>query len=142
MLVVGDRTERALLLEALESGADGYVSTDASVSQLVDGTKRVGAGDAFVPPQMLGELLRWLIDARRHEEAALERFSRLSRREKEILGLLVAATPLDAIADRLVISPDTARTHVQNLLKKLEVHSRVEAVALAMEHGFAGVVGP
>ena len=65
----------------------------------------------------------------------VDRFSRLSRREREILALMVEGMDNHAIARALVISPHTARTHAQNVLSKLGVHSRVEAAAVAAEFG-------
>jgi two-component system, NarL family, nitrate/nitrite response regulator NarL len=61
--------------------------------------------------------------------------SRLTRREKEVLGLLAGGADNDAIAQALVISPQTARTHIQNVLGKLGVHSRLEAAAFVMQNG-------
>ena len=61
--------------------------------------------------------------------------SKLTRREKEVLGLLAAGGDNDAISQRLVISPETARTHIQNVLAKLGVHSRLEAAAFVVQNG-------
>jgi two-component system, NarL family, nitrate/nitrite response regulator NarL len=74
---------------------------------------------------------------RRHEEQdqALQRISKLTPRERQVLGLLAEGGDNDAIAQALIISPQTARTHVQNVLGKLGVHSRLEAAALARRHG-------
>jgi DNA-binding NarL/FixJ family response regulator len=83
---------------------------------------------------MLGSLLRDLIQRRRHEDEAVELFSRLSKREKGVLALLAEGLDNDAIARELVISPHTARTHVQNVLRKLDVHSRMEAARLALDY--------
>ena len=91
-------------------------------------------GETIVPGRMLGPLLQRLIRRRREQRDALDRMSRLTRREREVLGLLAEGADNDTIAERLVISPETARTHVQNVLVKLEVHSRVEAAAFVMRH--------
>lgn len=61
--------------------------------------------------------------------------SKLTRREKEVLALLAGGSDNDAIAQALVISPQTARTHIQNVLGKLGVHSRLEAAAFVMQNG-------
>jgi two-component system, NarL family, nitrate/nitrite response regulator NarL len=62
----------------------------------------------------------------------------LSRREREVLGLLVEGSDNDGIAQALVISPETARTHIQNVLTKLGVHSRLEAAAFVVQNGLMG----
>ena len=82
---------------------------------------------------MLGTLLRTLIERRRAHAAAVELHDRLSDREKQVLTLVAEGLDKDAIARELVISPHTARTHIQNVLTKLEVHSRLEAAALVAE---------
>jgi DNA-binding NarL/FixJ family response regulator len=63
------------------------------------------------------------------------RISRLTRREREVLALLADGSDNDGIARLLVISPQTARTHIQNILTKLSVHSRLEAAAFVTQNG-------
>jgi DNA-binding NarL/FixJ family response regulator len=84
---------------------------------------------------MLGGLLRELVNRRREFDATADRIDRLSQREREVLRELAAGHDGDAIACRLFISPQTVRTHIQNVLAKLEVHSRLEAADLAREYG-------
>lgn len=131
---VGDRADQWTLQAVMEAGMDGYVTKDMELDRLVAAVRQVLRGEAFVPPGMLGTLLRNLIDRNRSADRALQRFMRLTRREKEVLELLVDGCAPDAVADILGISPQTARTHVQNVITKLGVHSRLEAVALAVEH--------
>ena len=134
VLILGDRPDPLLLRAAVEAGADGYVTMDESVVEIEAAVRRVSDGTASVPPHMLGGHLRDLIRRRREEDGALHRFSRLSRRERKILSLLVKGFDMGAIADELTVSVATARTHVRNILRKLEVRSRMEAVALVREH--------
>ena len=92
-------------------------------------------GHAYIPPPLLGGLLHELVQSNRAQQPVADaRFDRLSKREREVLDLLAAGKDQVGIARTLVISPQTARTHIQNVLGKLEVHSRLEAVALALEH--------
>jgi two-component system nitrate/nitrite response regulator NarL len=84
---------------------------------------------------MLGPLLKRLIVRRREQDEALRRMSRLTRREREVLALLAEGADNDGIAQALVISPQTARTHIQNVLSKLGVHSRLEAAAFVVQNG-------
>jgi DNA-binding NarL/FixJ family response regulator len=134
VLVIADREDPALLVEALEAGAAGYLTKNVPLSELIHAVRAVHQGETIVPGRMLGPLLQRLIRRRREQRDALDRMSRLTRREREVLGLLAEGADNDTIAERLVISPETARTHVQNVLVKLEVHSRVEAAAFVMRH--------
>jgi DNA-binding NarL/FixJ family response regulator len=134
VLVVSELPDQTILLGAVEAGADGYLDSGRGLASLLAAIRQVHAGEACIPPGMLGVLLRCLIHRRRDEDAAVDRFSRLSRREKEVFGLLVEGKDNRAIAEALVVSPHTARTHIQNVLEKLEVHSRLEAATLAMEY--------
>ena len=134
VLILGEGPDEAVLLAAVEAGADGYVDREGSLSELVGAVRRLHAGEACIPPGMLGVLLRRLIERRRGEDSAVDRFSRLSRREKEVFALMVQGLDNRAIAAALVVSPHTARTHAQNVLEKLKVHSRLEAATMAMEY--------
>lgn len=138
--VLSDTAREEVLLAAVEAGADGYLTRDMDLDGLLRALRRIGRGEAVVPPLMLGSLLRNLINRRREADAALLRFSRLSRREREVLELLVEGADQESMSEILSISPQTARTHIQNVLSKLEVHSRLEAVALAVEHDFVARV--
>lgn len=135
VLVVGDGGDQAELLAAVEAGADGFASRDVGLQRLFSALQRVRDGEAVVPPAMLGALLRDLIVRNRQVDSGRELLTRLTRREKEVLELLVDGCDHEAVADILVISPQTARTHIQNVISKLGVHSRLEAVSLAVRHG-------
>jgi two-component system, NarL family, nitrate/nitrite response regulator NarL len=91
---------------------------------------------------MLGYLLERLIRRRQEQDEAVRRLGRLTAREREVLSLLAEGGDNDSIAQVLVISPQTARTHIQNVLVKLGVHSRLEAAALAIQNGLVGEVAP
>jgi DNA-binding NarL/FixJ family response regulator len=84
---------------------------------------------------MLGALLQRLIQRRRERDGSLRQMAKLTRREREVLALLAQGGDNDEIAQTLVISPETARTHIQNLLGKLGVHSRLEAAAFVIQNG-------
>jgi DNA-binding NarL/FixJ family response regulator len=134
VLLLAAAADPAELVLALEAGADGYVAEDAGVSGLGAAARRVMEGETVIPELMLGDVLRRLIATRREDDAALSRFNRLSRREQEVLRLIAEGYDHQRIATELVVSPHTARTHVQNVLEKLEVHSRLEAVRFALDH--------
>jgi two-component system nitrate/nitrite response regulator NarL len=81
---------------------------------------------------MLGGLLERLMLRRRLEGDAMKRIANLTRRERQVLALLAEGGNKETIARTLVISPETARTHIHNVLSKLGVHSRLEAASVAM----------
>jgi DNA-binding NarL/FixJ family response regulator len=134
VIVLARDAGSAALLSAVEAGANGYLTRDSSLSELIEATRAVNRGETVIPPRMLGGLLSLLINGRREQDAALRRMACLTRREKEVLALLADGADNDVIADALVISPQTARTHVQNVLAKLKVHSRLEAAAFVIQN--------
>jgi DNA-binding NarL/FixJ family response regulator len=135
VLVLSAEDHQRVLIEAVEAGANGYLTKESALSELIDAARAVVRGDTVVPPRMLGLLLTGLMRRRRDHDAALERISRLTRRELQVLRLLVEGADNDGIARGLLISPQTARTHVQNILAKLQVHSRLEAAAFVTQQG-------
>jgi DNA-binding NarL/FixJ family response regulator len=135
VLVLNGRADVTTLVTCLEAGALGYQTKDLDLPGLAAAVAAVSAGEAVVPRHMLGGLLRGLIDRRRQDDDKVRRYNTLTKREREILGLLGRGEDQDSIARTLVISPQTARTHIQNVLTKLGVHSRMEAVAFVHELG-------
>lgn len=134
VIVFSGQEDEQVLVEALEAGASGYLTKQSPLVDLIAATRAVHRGEALVPPRMLGALLQRLIIRRRERDEALRRLAQLTRREREVLGLLAQGADNDAIARELVISPETARTHIQNLLGKLGVHSRLEAAAFVTQN--------
>jgi DNA-binding NarL/FixJ family response regulator len=123
------------LLRAIEGGASGYVTGHGGLGGVAEAIGIVARGESVVPPAMLGPLLRRLIERQREAAHAAERLVALTPREREVLSLLVDGYDLQRMAATLVISPETARTHVQRVLRKLGVHSRLEAIALVAKTG-------
>jgi DNA-binding NarL/FixJ family response regulator len=105
------------------------------MSELLSVIRSVHRGETLVPPRMLGELLGGLMRQRDEQVEAFRQASRLTRREREVLRLLADGSGTEAIAKALVISPQTARTHIQNIMGKLGFHSRLEAAAFARQNG-------
>lgn len=137
LLFVDDDADEEALLHAIEAGADGYaVRTNGDV-EVGEAVHSIVRGEAVIPPAMLGSLLRRLIQRRRDAANAADRLVELTRREREVLSLLVDGLDQQGIAANLFISPETARTHVQRILRKLDVHSRREAIALVSQAGLA-----
>jgi DNA-binding NarL/FixJ family response regulator len=135
VLVLTDAEDHAMLVDALEAGADGYLTNECMLSELIDAVRTVHRGEMLVPPRMLGPLVTSLIRHRREQDDAVRQLACLTRREREVLALLAKGVSKDAIAATLVISPQTARTHIQNVITKLGVHSRLEAAMFVTQNG-------
>jgi DNA-binding NarL/FixJ family response regulator len=134
VLVLAGQEDQDSLIEALEAGASGYLTKESPLEELIEAVRAVHRGETLVPPQMLGALVSGLIRRRKDQEEALRRMGRLTRREREVLALLARGAGNVAIAEALVISPETARTHIQNVIAKLGVHSRLEAAMFVSQN--------
>jgi DNA-binding NarL/FixJ family response regulator len=123
--------EDADVLEAVKAGARGYIVKSAARAELIDALRRTGEGEAVFSPGLaalvLGEFRR-ISDG---EQAAPE----LTDRETEILRLVAKGLSAKQIADRFVLSTRTVQNHVQNTLRKLQLHNRVELTRWAIERG-------
>ena len=126
-----------LVLGALRAGAAGFLLKTADGAQLVDAVVRVAAGEGVLAPEVTRTVLASLATAPR--PVAGPDLSVLTGREREVLRCLGEGLSNPELAQRLVISPLTAKTHVSRLLGKLGLASRVQAALLARD---AGLVGP
>ncbi len=135
ILVVDGEEDQNTLFDVLEAGASGYMTKGSPLAELVSAVHALVCGDTLVPPRMLGALLDRLMLRKKEQALAVRRIGQLTRREREVLAYLAEGGNNDTIAQALIISPDTARTHVQNVLSKLGVHSRLEAVAFVRRSG-------
>lgn len=135
VVVLAQSDDLEMLVAALEAGVSGYLTKDCPLTELVEAARAVARGETMVPKHMLGPLLGRLIRRRRQQDEAMMRIDLLTRREREILVLLAQGADNQTIAQALVISPETARTHIQKVLGKLGVHSRLEAAAFVVRNG-------
>jgi DNA-binding NarL/FixJ family response regulator len=135
VLILAAEEQEGILAAAVEAGASGFLTKGSPLMDLLAAVRAVSRGETVIPPQMLGGLLSRLISRRREQDVAQERLSRLTNRERQVLALLADGADNDTIARTLVISPQTARTHIQNILSKLGVHSRLEASAFVFWNG-------
>jgi two-component system nitrate/nitrite response regulator NarL len=127
-------SEERDLVECLRHGAQGYLLKDMEPEQLVSALGEVLAGKTVVAPDMAGVLAK-VVQGDVPAEQGRSPFSILTRREREILCHLAAGRSNKAIARELDISDGTVKLHVKSILRKLEVHSRVEAAVIAVERG-------
>lgn len=131
VVVISDSDDTALLNDVVHAGARGWLSSDSSLEHLLDVIRGVRRGETWVPPRHLTQLVDVLLEsenARSREPSALRA---LSARERQILEYLADGMTRQEIAERLFLSQHTVRTHITNLLRKLDVHSTLAAVALA-----------
>jgi DNA-binding NarL/FixJ family response regulator len=120
--------------EALRSGASGFLLKDARPRELLHAIEVVAAGDALIAPSVTRRLIAEFAARRRPSDPPVA-LADLTEREREILALVARGLSNAEIAGRLVISPLTAKTHVSNVLRKLDCHDRAALVALAYETG-------
>jgi two-component system nitrate/nitrite response regulator NarL len=127
-------TEEPDLIASLQAGANGYLLKDMEPDELVAALSDIVAGKTVVAPELTGILARAV---RQEPESAPKRPapSELTPREQEILCHLAAGQSNKAIARELGISDGTVKLHVKAILRKLAVHSRVEAAVMAVEQG-------
>lgn len=121
------------LLEALKNGASGYLLKDMEPDALVTAMRDINAGKTVVAPHLTSVLVRFI----QGDTSATEKqgpFSELTPREGEILKLIADGQGNKLIARNLGISDGTVKLHVKAVLRKLEVHSRVEAAVMYIEH--------
>jgi DNA-binding NarL/FixJ family response regulator len=121
--------------QAVEAGASGHVPKSAPVRELAEAVRVVARGDTLVGPEERRHLLRRLRHRRAVAASAEQRAGRLTKREVEILQLMADGVPAERLAQSLAMSPATLRTHMQNIIIKLGVHSKTEALAFAIRHG-------
>ncbi|MEU9580962.1 response regulator transcription factor [Streptomyces chilikensis] len=138
VVVLAEKDDARRAAQALQAGASGWVAKDCSLSRLLTVVRGVLRDETHLPPALLTGVLREMTAARRHRTESERLVESLTPREREVLRCMVAGLGRKAVAERLFLSPHTVRTHMQNVLGKLGVHSTLAAVALARRAG----VGP
>ncbi len=127
------------LLAAVKAGASGYLTKNTPLPRLVSAMREVLDGGAAVSPAMGGKLFSALRDLLRHDGATSIRRPELTGREIEVLGLVGEGKTSREIAEQLFISENTVRNHVRNILDKLGMKSRFEAVNWAYREGLINI---
>ena len=133
ILLMADKTDRATLNEFLDSGAFGLIHKSAHQLELIDAAEKVAAGERFLGRQfsrMMTEEYKRLARKKKHPDP----IKSITKREREILGLLTEGLTSTEIANKLYISPRTVEKHRTNLLKKLDLKNTASLVRFAMEN--------
>jgi len=134
MLTVSEDAED--LLETLKSGASGYLLKNIEAEYLVESIRRVARGESVVSPQMTSSLVTGLKSMARGEAGGQDDDKqRLTPREIQILGCLAAGGSNKEIARELGLAESTVKIHIQHILRKLDLSSRVQAAVYAVERG-------
>jgi len=129
MLTVSDEEED--LYEAVKSGASGYLLKDSSIEEVAQAVRVVADGQSLISPSMAVKLIDEFKQMSQPDRGPVTTF-RLTERELEVLRLVAQGLNNKDIAKRLFISENTVKNHVRNLLEKLQLHSRMEAVLYAV----------
>jgi DNA-binding NarL/FixJ family response regulator len=130
MLTVSD--EEADLYEAVKSGAAGYLLKDSSIEEVAQAVRVVADGQSLISPSMAVKLIDEFKQMSRPEREHVPGGLRLTERELEVLRLVAKGMNNREIARQLYISENTVKNHVRNILEKLQLHSRMEAVMYAV----------
>jgi len=137
ILVLTTFQDEGSLLAALEAGAGGFLLKNARPEHLVDGIRAIAAGESLLAPEVTRAVIERAMA--RPEEAAPaiadQLVGQLTERELEVLRLLATGLSNEEIAERLVVGRATVKTHVSNVLTKLQLRDRVQAVAFAYRSG-------
>lgn len=145
LITEGDNPPRVLILtvsedvddlvETLQAGAQGYLLKNIDADFLIDAIRRAAAGEAVMSPQMTAKLLTSIRNKQRAMPAPAAEHEKLTQREREILVFLSRGASNKEIARALDLAESTVKIHIQSILKKLGVVSRVQAAIYAVEHG-------
>jgi len=131
MLTVSDEEDD--LYEAIKAGANGYLLKEISVEEVAEAIRAVVQGQSLISPSMASKLLNEFNSlAKKAEERQQYPAPALTSRELEVLKLVAKGMSNREIADELYISENTVKNHVRNILEKLQIHSRMEAVMIAV----------
>jgi DNA-binding NarL/FixJ family response regulator len=134
VVILTSDEDESVLRSAVQAGVTGYLSKHESAAQVVQAVRSAARGEALIAPYMLARLLQGL-----HKKDQPAPTTLLTKRELEVLRELSLGHDNDAVATALRMSPNTVRTHVQNILSKLKVHSKLEAVSRGIREGWVRI---
>lgn len=140
IVILSGHDDNHLLARAVQAGASGMLRKTEAVLDIATTVRRAHRGEAIHDEDEVETAQRRLRHRRDSDEDAKARLDRLTPRELEILSMMAAGRSPEEIATGLGMSPNTLRTHTQNVLTKLRVHSKMEALVLAIRHGRVATV--
>jgi two-component system, NarL family, nitrate/nitrite response regulator NarL len=134
-LVLSASLEPGRFARAVEAGASGVLHKSTPIKDIVEAVQLLKSGEALLSPAEVVEMLRLVGRERQEELAARQAVEKLTPREKEVLEALAEGLESKEIAERLNVTVETERTHMVNILHKLGVHSRLQALVFAARYG-------
>lgn len=135
VVVLTADTDEAIMAEAIAAGAAGYITKQQALNEVVQAVRTASEGEPVVPAFMIPRILSHFHKQQQKDQQAELLRDKLSKREIEILEQLARGASNDEISEVFVLSPNTVRTHIQNVLKKMGVHSKLQATTLALQLG-------
>jgi DNA-binding NarL/FixJ family response regulator len=133
VIFLGHSNDAECIVRAIRAGAASWVRKDESLARLIYVIRGVVRGETWLPPDQTGEVLRLLMRGPDRNEGGDQLLAALTGREREVLLCLARGNRRCDVAEHLHMSPNTVRTHLQNLMAKLDVHTALEAVALTRQ---------
>jgi DNA-binding NarL/FixJ family response regulator len=139
VLILTGSSSRTDQARAVEAGASGVLHKSARIEEIIDAVKRLGAGENILSLQETIELLRLASRRREEDREAQVALRQLTRRERDVLQALARGLGDKEIAQELHVSTETVRTHMVNILNKLGVDSRLQALVFAVRYGVVSI---
>ena len=139
VLMLSAAKDEIRFVRAVEAGASGVMHKSVRVAAIIDAVRRLHAGKRILPTEEAVEVPGLTNEKRLERDRERAALARLTRREKEVLRVLVEGLPDKEIAERLGVSDRTVRTHMVNILAKLGLNSRLQALVFAVRHGIARI---
>jgi DNA-binding NarL/FixJ family response regulator len=130
VIMLSHTSEPSRIVAAIEAGARAWVRKDESIEYLLRVLRGVAQGETWLPPAETGNVLSLLLNQRDRRKDGERMLALLTARERQVLACLANGASRSQIAERLNLTANTVRTHLQNIMAKLGVHSTLEAVAL------------
>jgi DNA-binding NarL/FixJ family response regulator len=132
-----DVRDRENLFEALRAGASGFLVKDTEPAELLRAIRVIACGEALLSPSVTRRLIADFTSRPKRPEPTAAQLKWLTAREREVMTLVASGLSNDEIAEELVISPATAKTHVSRAMRKLRAHDRAQLVVFAYASGLA-----
>lgn len=134
VVVLSASSEPERIVDAIRAGAAAWVRKDESMQRLLEVIRGVAQGETWLPPAETGQVLTLLLADQERRQDNDRLLAALTPREREVLTCLAQGAGRREVAEQLHLSANTVRTHMQNLMAKLGVHSTLEAVAISRPH--------
>jgi DNA-binding NarL/FixJ family response regulator len=133
VVVLSMHANEAYVLEALRNGATGFILKDASAAEFLAGVRAVASGRRYLSPPLSDRALDAY--AQMAASSVVDPYELLTAREREVLHLTAEGLSTNEIAERLTVSPRTAETHRENIMRKLGLHNHAELIRYAVKRG-------